>query len=170
MNKSMAKEFEHQNPLLPEKELKEIEGLINPLYVDQRGTESWERTKLIGEIRRLQFTLKSNDFWKDIVLTEEEKLNVDQVKRELEDFYLIMEEVPKVYTYITGDKLSKPNYDASVVIGEADEYQDQLFREYFQDEMDEFIPWLLSLKLTEGINASTEEGIKQIMQMWEERE
>ena len=73
---------------------------------------------------------KYDEFWKDIVEVDG-VLNLDQIKRELFDFFNVMEEVPKVYMHITGNKLSKPNYDADVVISEADEYQ----KEYFKNEI-----------------------------------
>ena len=66
--------------------------------------------------------IESNNFWKDIILTEEGKLNVEQVKQELVDFHFMIKEVPRVYMYVTGGKLSKCNYYASSVISAAADY------------------------------------------------
>lgn len=61
------------------------------------------------------------DFWKRIVENEDGSLNIDQVKRELSDFYYMIEEVPKVYYHVTGGIISKPNTKSSAVISIADE-------------------------------------------------
>jgi methionyl-tRNA formyltransferase len=64
-------------------------------------------------------------FWEPIVTKEDGSLDVEQVKKELHDFYIAMQEVPKVYCHITGNRLSKILYEASVVISAADErYED----------------------------------------------
>jgi hypothetical protein len=57
------------------------------------------------------------DFWKDIIY-KDGKLNEEQVLKELYDYMVALQQVPKVYCAITGGKLSKVNYFADVVIAE----------------------------------------------------
>lgn len=71
-----------------------------------------------------------NSFWKEIII-KDGKVDLDQVKRELFDYHAIMEEVPKVYCEITGNKLSYPNYTAEAVLG--------LYREELQKDIDEAV-------------------------------
>ena len=56
------------------------------------------------------------EFWKDIVCNEDGTINVEQLKKELCDFSLMIGEVPKVYSAVTGGMLSKPHYYADTVI------------------------------------------------------
>lgn len=67
-----------------------------------------------------------DDFWKDIVTNEDGSLNLDQIKRELFDFHVVLDEVPLVYVSVTGGMLSKPNYPARTVISEFENYVEQL--------------------------------------------
>ncbi len=57
------------------------------------------------------------DFWKDIICDDDGNIDVDQLKKELRDFYVMIKEVPKVYCGVTGGMLSKCLYDADVVLG-----------------------------------------------------
>lgn len=49
-------------------------------------------------------------------------ITVQDMANELSDFYLLLNEVPKVYMEVTGGLLSKPNYHASTVIGAFNDY------------------------------------------------
>jgi hypothetical protein len=62
-----------------------------------------------------------NRFWKEVVENEDGTLNKDQVMRELSDYFFVLDNVPKVYSHVTGGLLSKPNYEAGTVIAAADE-------------------------------------------------
>lgn len=68
------------------------------------------------------------EFWKEIVEVDGE-INLEQVKRELSDFLILIENVPKVYSHITGSLVSNPLTDADVVCNLADEYYAELFKE-----------------------------------------
>lgn len=57
------------------------------------------------------------EFWADIVCNEDGSINMEQVKKELYDFRIIMNEVPKVYSEITGGRLSYLTYPAETVLG-----------------------------------------------------
>ena len=56
------------------------------------------------------------DFWKEIICDKDGKVDIEQVKKELCDYYKILQEVPKVYSEVTGGVLSKPLYDAETVL------------------------------------------------------
>ncbi len=56
------------------------------------------------------------DFWKEIICDNNGNIDIEQVKKELCDYYKILQEVPKVYCEITGGLLSKPLYDAETVL------------------------------------------------------
>lgn len=67
-----------------------------------------------------------NQFWRFVVEDGDGNLSLDQVKRELADFYRALHTVPRVYDHVTGGKVSKILTDPSVVTGLADEYYDDL--------------------------------------------
>lgn len=73
------------------------------------------------------------DYWKDII-EPNGKVDLDQVKKELADFYLLIREVPKVYTEITGGKLSYPNYDSNTVIQQYEIHMEYMFEQYYADD------------------------------------
>ena len=66
------------------------------------------------------------EFWADIVCNEDGSINMEQVKKELSDYSFMLDEVPKVYSEVTGGLLSKPNYYAESVLS--------VFRERFEDK------------------------------------
>lgn len=78
---------------------------------------------------------ESWNFWKDIILNPDGSINIEQLKKELSDFYFIMNEVPKVYDSVTGGRMSKISYHASDVIAESEDYYTGIYRE----RVDEFL-------------------------------
>lgn len=56
------------------------------------------------------------DFWKEIICDADGNINIEQLKKELYDFYIMIENVPKVYCEVTGGILSKPCWDAETVL------------------------------------------------------
>ncbi|MBH8565922.1 hypothetical protein I8748_27775 [Nostoc sp. CENA67] len=56
------------------------------------------------------------DFWQNILCDENGEIDLDSVKRELHDYYIVMQEATKVYHELTGGKISKPNTKAVHVI------------------------------------------------------
>ena len=56
------------------------------------------------------------NFWKEIICDENGIIDIEQVKKELCDYYKMLQEVPKVYCEVTGGILSKPLYDAETVL------------------------------------------------------
>ena len=66
------------------------------------------------------------DFWKDIICDDDGNIDVEQLKKELCDFYVMIQEVPKVYYEVTDGTLSKCLYDAETVL--------DYFREKFENK------------------------------------
>jgi len=51
------------------------------------------------------------EFWVPIVVTNgynKNMVNMEQIKKELYDYYCVMQEVSKVYYHVTNGKFSKP--------------------------------------------------------------
>lgn len=69
-------------------------------------------------------------FWKRLVTNTNGELDLNKIKNELCDFSMILHEVPKVYCYVTGGRVSKINTHASAVIQQADQYTEECFRVY----------------------------------------
>lgn len=62
-----------------------------------------------------------NEFWRELVTDDTGQLDLDKVARELADYSLLLDEVPKAYDEVTGGQLSKPNTAAHHVVAAADE-------------------------------------------------
>lgn len=61
-----------------------------------------------------------NNFWLPLISTGRQ-LDIEKIKAELHDFDFVIEQLPKVYSHITGGRLSKHMYEAATVISEHDE-------------------------------------------------
>lgn len=57
------------------------------------------------------------EFWKDIVENEDGTLNKEQVKKELCDFSMVMNNCTKAYVEMTCNNISKPNTKFFEVLG-----------------------------------------------------
>ena len=55
------------------------------------------------------------EFWKDLITTNDE-LDLNKIKLELYDYKFILDQIPAVYSAVTNQTLSKPNYAAESVI------------------------------------------------------
>ena len=71
--------------------------------------------KLKRTNERNEMNIESYKFWKEIIY-KDGKLDIKQILKELDDYFFILEEVPKVYLTVTNGILSKPNYYASTII------------------------------------------------------
>lgn len=74
------------------------------------------------------------EFWKVIVEDENGNINIDQIKRELADYYFVIDEVSKVYMGVTGGRISKPNTFAFELLGEFENRVQEDFQDYLKDE------------------------------------
>jgi hypothetical protein len=73
------------------------------------------------------------DFWAALVAPAG-VLDVAQVKRELFDYGTLLDNVPKVYMAVTGERISKPNTDPSAVIAAAEDHVQRCITEALEDE------------------------------------
>lgn len=71
-----------------------------------------------------------DDFWSEILGAERVQ---PQTILELNDYAMLLREVPKVYDHITGGAISKPNTLADAVIAEADARAEWLVMENLRD-------------------------------------
>jgi len=61
-------------------------------------------------------------FWQPIICNKSGEIDLDKLKQELHDYYLVIQEVTLVYDELTGGRISKPNADSVYVIQAAKEY------------------------------------------------
>jgi hypothetical protein len=64
---------------------------------------------------------KVKEFWLPLITNKQGNISMRKVWNELHDYMICLEEVPKVYCEITGNRMSKPTYSATDVIAEHDE-------------------------------------------------
>lgn len=76
-----------------------------------------------------------NKFWREIVQNPDGSINLDQVKRELFDFYRVMQNAAEVYCEITGNRVSKPLTDVNVILGLWEEGIQKRIEEEIQDQI-----------------------------------
>jgi hypothetical protein len=100
-----------------------------------------EKGKLVAENAAIRALMDSYNLggWTDALAPMERALKAESEKAALEqdisDYEWIVEQVAKVYDHITGGKLSKPNYEAGVVIRASDDRQTEEFEEWLKEEM-----------------------------------
>jgi len=73
--------------------------------------------------------------WKEIVTNPDGALNLDQVKRELSDYSMVMDIASEVYDDITHGQISKVNTTAETIINVANERQDDFYLELYSDDI-----------------------------------
>jgi hypothetical protein len=56
-----------------------------------------------------------DDYWAPLVTRDDGELDAEQVKKELYDYKVMMDNVSELYIDITGGQLSKPNYMPHVI-------------------------------------------------------
>ena len=80
-----------------------------------------------------------HEFWAPIVM-KGDQLDVEQVKLELFDYHTLLTEAKKVYMYITGGRLSKPNTAAFHIIAAHDEAVKNAYDEGVRDGQEQVAP------------------------------
>lgn len=97
-------------------------------------------------MKRKNYLEVYDEFWKNIVENEDGTLNAEQIKKELSDYYFMLEEVPKVYDDVTEGRIGNPMTYASEVIN--------IFREkhirpsdiFYGEDLEELIDDEMSFK------------------------
>lgn len=69
------------------------------------------------------------EFWKPLVCDDNGYPDLEQIKKELADYKFLLDNVPKVYDYVTDGKLTKPNYPSEVVISAAADVYSKVLEE-----------------------------------------
>ena len=72
--------------------------------------------KMLGGRRMEEVEKVYQEFWKDIVENEDGTLNVEQVKKELADFSMVMDNCSSAYEEMSGSLITKPNTYFSEVL------------------------------------------------------
>jgi hypothetical protein len=83
-------------------------------------------------------------FWDDLVAPDGH-LDADLVRAELNDYWMVMGEVAKVYAELTDGRISKPNTLAVHVIGEANEAAERAIHPAVREEVAEEIAQAIEL-------------------------
>jgi hypothetical protein len=122
LNPSAEYTDQRSKTLLARKELVTALYLIHP--------EMWEKPPVCD------YEQVFHDFWKDIVLFQDGLPNVDQIKRELYDARVFMEEAVKVYFHVTGGRISKVTTKAEHVIEAVEDNYEDYFRDQFREELE----------------------------------
>lgn len=85
-------------------------------------------------------------FWKEHLLREDGTVDLEQVKKELSDFYVLIHNIPSIYSEVTGGMVSKHLTDPSAVIQQHRNYIEDLCedhaKEVTEDLYDEFLGFL----------------------------
>lgn len=68
-----------------------------------------------------------NSFWKSVVENNDGTINMEQLKKELADYSLLMKNMSELFCLITGGRISKQNTMAYVI---ASIYDDELQASY----------------------------------------
>ena len=72
--------------------------------------------KMLGGRRMEEVEKVYQEFWKDIVENEDGTLNKEQVKKELADFSMVMDNCSSAYEEMSGSLITKPNTYFSEVL------------------------------------------------------
>ena len=80
-----------------------------------------------------------DNHWKEIICDAEGNINIEQLKKELSDFSICLEEVPKVYCAFTRDTLSYVTYPADTVITLAQDIQNEEYEERKKEDNESLI-------------------------------
>ena len=104
-----------------EKELQSNERIINKLIkqVDSYKQENIELKEKNEQLEnKLQLRMasdKESDAYWDSIFDEDYPFNKENAYKELCDYYFVLNQLPEIYLYITGGRLSKTTYFASSV-------------------------------------------------------
>lgn len=75
--------------------------------------------------------------WKEILVLPDGSVDVEQLKKELADFSVLIRNIPEVYMGVTGGMVSKPMTDPDVVLSLHSEYVNRMCEECVEDYKEE---------------------------------
>lgn len=89
------------------------------------------------------------DFWEEILVKEDGSIDLEQLKKELSDFYVLIHYIPEIYCEITGGMVSKHMTAPSAVLScyrnqleDQYEYAREEVTEELVDEFQGILRWL----------------------------
>lgn len=115
----------------------ETETLIMQLIALVESPSPAKAEKETPHVRKEDIEAEWDSLWKDIVTNPDGSINIEQVKKELYDFSYVMEQVPKVYCHVTGNRLSKIMYPAETVMAVADDYTSEITEREIKESQEE---------------------------------
>lgn len=78
-------------------------------------------------------------FWNSIIKNNRtQKIDIKQIMKELLDFRVCLENVPKVYCHITNGQLSYATYPAETVIAAADDVLNDAVSEAVEEALEDY--------------------------------
>jgi hypothetical protein len=79
-----------------------------------------------------------NEFWKPIIEKEDDIFDIDQIKKELADYYIILENFRKVYLEITGQRFGNVLTDPIHILDEFEKATKQDIQDSIEDLIDSY--------------------------------
>ena len=73
------------------------------------------------------------NFWKEIIETSDGEIDRLKLANELYDFSILTDNLSKIYCYMTGNMVSKPMVDASVIIQLCEEQLTESYERGYND-------------------------------------
>lgn len=74
------------------------------------------------------------EFWLPILRGKDGRPSLEAIKYELADYYFMLQEVPKVYSHVTGGRYSNPDCRAEMINAAADDHYDEELRDYLWEK------------------------------------
>ncbi len=93
------------------------------------------QNELHSRYKESEEKLKASKFWTDLF---PEGMNSEEVKNELNDFHYIMEQIPKIYSAVTGGTLSNEMYSAETVISVYEDHIQELIDKAIAESKEEW--------------------------------
>lgn len=73
-------------------------------------------------------------FWKELIENNKGEIILDNLKRELYDYAILIDNVSKVYDHVTGGVVSKPLTNPEIVKELADEHYFELYESLSKED------------------------------------
>lgn len=70
------------------------------------------------------------EFWLPILRGKDGQPNLEAIKNELADYYFMLQEVPKVYSHVTGGRFSNPDCKSETINAASDDHYEERFMKY----------------------------------------
>lgn len=86
-----------------------------------------------------------HDYWQELVEDKNGNLDKDKVMRELHDYHTLIEQVPKVYEYVTGGATANPMVLPEVIKSLADDWVQEACDDAIKEHTDAKLEKCLTL-------------------------